>query len=363
MSGWNQPGMPAITPHYHRMNCKLASRCHGSVAILSGRQRALLPVVAALMLLAASVVAFGQAAALDSASKPGVRSKPSTKDAVATKAAPAKTEIGNDWVRVQYGDDGKPVGMQTAIVRYATKAKPDGASAPPIVVDLIGAVHVGDVSYYRQLNQHFKQYDALLYELVAPEGTVVERGRGTSNAHPVGAMQNGIKSLLELDHQLEEIDYTRPNFVHADMSPDQFVQAMKDRNESFLQMYFRLLGNAMAHQSELTANGQSLDIELFAALFAKDRPRRLKMALAKQLAEMESLMVSFGGEEGSVIISERNKMALKVLKEQLAAGKRKLGIFYGAGHLNDMDERLRKDFQLEPVSISWLTAWNLTTKP
>ena len=175
-------------------------------------------------------------------------------------------------------------------------------------------------------------------------------------------MQNGIKSLLELDHQLEEIDYTRPNFVHADMSPDQFVQAMKDRNESFLQMYFRLLGQAMAHQSEMTAKGESLDFELFSALFAKDRPRRLKMALAKQLAEMESLMVSFGGEQGSVIITERNKMALKVLKEQLAAGKAKLGIFYGAGHLNDMDERLRKDFHLEPVSITWLTAWNLAAE-
>ena len=47
----------------------------------------------------------------------------------------------------------------------------------------------------------------------------------------------------------------------------------------------------------------------------------------------------------------------------MAAGKKKLGIFYGAGHLNDMDERLRKDFRLEPVSITWLTAWNLAAKP
>jgi hypothetical protein len=55
-------------------------------------------------------------------------------------------------------------------------------------------------------------------------------------------------------------------------------------------------------------------------------------------------------------------MALKVLKEQLTAGKKNLGIFYGAGHLNDMDERLRKDFGLSPVSITWMTAWNLAPK-
>ena len=116
--------------------------------------------------------------------------------------------------------------MQTAIVRYA---KPGDKTASPLQVDLIGAVHIGDIAYYKQLNERFKQYDALLYELVAPEGTVVERGRGTSNAHPIGAMQNVFKDLLELDHQLEEIDYTKANFIHADMSPDDFKKAMEDR--------------------------------------------------------------------------------------------------------------------------------------
>ena len=271
--------------------------------------------------------------------------------------------LGNDWVRLAYGDTNQLLGMQTAIVRYSDAGAKGGAGQPGIEVDLIGAVHIADKAYYRKLNQEFKQYDALLYELVAPEGTIVERGRGTSNGHPVGALQNGMKSLLELEHQLEEIDYTRPNFIHADMSPDQFAQAMRDRNESFLQMYFRLLGHAMAKQSEMTAKGESLDFDLFSALFASDRPRRLKMALAKQLAEMESLMVGFGGEEGSVLITERNKIALKVLKDQLAAGKKRVGIFYGAGHLNDMDERLRKEFHLKPAQITWLTAWDLAAKP
>ncbi|MCI0334452.1 MAG: hypothetical protein L0228_14635 [Planctomycetes bacterium] len=269
------------------------------------------------------------------------------------------SKLGHDWVRVQYDESGEVAGMQTAIVRYRKANARKSENGTPIEVDLIGAVHIGDIAYYRKLNDHFKQYDALLYELVAPEGTVVKRGRGTSNAHPVGAMQNAIKSLLELDHQLEYVDYTRSNFVHADMSPDEFAQSMKDRNESFLQLYFRLVGQAMAHQNQIAAQGDAGDFDLFSALFAKDRPRRLKMVLAKQLSEMESLMVSFGGEQGSVIISERNKKALGVLKKELADGKKRVGIFYGAGHLNDMDERLRKDFDLEPVSITWLTAWNL----
>ena len=268
---------------------------------------------------------------------------------------------GKDWVRVQYDDRKQVIGMQTALVRYAAPAS--GRNASAATVDLIGAVHVGDRAYYAELNRRFEQYDALLYELVAPEGTEVPLGRGTSNSNPLGAMQNGMKSMLALEHQLEKVDYTKKNFVHADMSPDQFLQSMKDRNEGFLQMYMRLLGTSLAQQSEMTANGESLDVELLAALFAQDRPRRLKMVLAKQLAETESLLVNFNGEEGSVLISERNKTALKVLKDQLASGKKKLGIFYGAGHLTDMDRRLRQDFGLEPVEITWLTAWDLRAKP
>jgi len=77
---------------------------------------------------------------------------------------------------------------------------------------------------------------------------------------------------------------------------------------------------------------------------------------------MESLMVSFGGEQGSAIITDRNKIALAVLKDQLAAGKSRVGIFYGAGHLQDMDQRLRKDFALKPAAITWVTAWNLAER-
>jgi hypothetical protein len=317
-------------------------------------------IVVALAFHMGSMLALAETATREAPSKPR---RETAANADSAKVPARDPSLGRDWVRLEYDDDGKLIGMQTAIVRYSPKngaRKDPGASA---TVDLIGAVHIGDAAYYRQLNERFKQYDALLYELVAPEGTIVPRGRGTSNAHPLGALQNSIKSLLDLDHQLEEVDYTQSNFVHADMSPDQFVQAMRDRNEGFLQMYFRLLGQAMAHQSEMTAKGQSMDFELFSALLSQDRPRRLKMVLAKQLAEMESLMTSLGGEDGTVIITDRNKMALKVLRRQLEAGKRKLGIFYGAGHLNDMDERLRNEFGLEPVSVTWVTAWNLAAKP
>src|SRR6478735_11661527 len=116
-------------------------------------------------------------------------------------AADAKDpKLGQDWVRLDYDANGEVQGMQTAVVRYTSKATAGNES--PVQVDLIGAVHIADPAHYEKLNERFKHYDVLLYELVAPEGTVVEKGRGTSNAHPIGAMQNVFKDMLELDHQL-----------------------------------------------------------------------------------------------------------------------------------------------------------------
>jgi hypothetical protein len=272
-------------------------------------------------------------------------------------------KLGSDWVRLQYDDNGKLLGMQTAIVRYVPAKQEKDSRKAPLEVDLVGAIHVADAAYYRELNRRFKQYDALLYELVAPDGTVVPLGRGTSNANPLGAMQNGMKNMLELDHQLEKIDYTQPNFVHADLSPEQIKKAMDARGEGFVQMYFQMLGESMAAQSAMSAKGESLDFDVFSALFAKDRALRLKTALAKQLANVESVLTGFGGENGSVLITERNKAALRVLRQEIKDGKRRIGIFYGAGHLTDMDKRLRQDFGLKPVEITWLTAWNLGSQP
>jgi hypothetical protein len=223
-------------------------------------------------------------------------------------------------------------------------------------------VHIGDRRYYDQLNRRFRTYNALLYELVAPEGTVVEKGRGTSNTHPLGAMQNGLKTMLDIEHQLEQIDYTRPNFVHADFSPDEFMKSMENRDEGFAQLYFRMIGQALAQQSQQSAQGESADLDILGALFSRDRPRKLKIALAKQFESLEEALASLSGPEGSTLITERNKRALEVLRQQQKLGKRRIGIFYGAGHLSDMHDRLVNDFGLKPISIEWLEAWDLRPK-
>ena len=294
------------------------------------------------------------------ASEPGATAQAVASNGVDGKAK--EKEVGTEWVRLLSDSNGKPLAMQTAIVHYVPRKEGGGGNLQARVgttVDLIGAVHIGDRAYYQQLNRRFRQYDALLYELVAPEGTQVPRGRGASSTNPLGAIQNAMKSMLEVEHQLEQIDYTQPNFVHADLSPQEFMQSMKKRDEGFLKMYFQMMGQSIALQSQQAARGESTDLDLFTALFAKDRARKLKIVMAKQFGSMEALLSGLSGPDGSTLITERNKRALQVLHQQQAAGKRKLGVFYGAGHLADMHERLQKEFHLIPVKTIWIDAWDL----
>ena len=258
------------------------------------------------------------------------------------------------FLRISENDDGEPTALETAIVRYrATDAAREG-----LIVDLIGAVHVGEADYYAELNRRFKKYDVLLYELVAPEGTRVPKGGRGGSTHPVGMMQDGLKELLGLEHQLNHVNYQKKNFVHADMSPDEFSQRMSERGESFLGMYFRMMGHGIAQQTK--DGGGATELNLLMALFSKNRSLALKRALAVQFEDLDGAMDAFEGEEGSTIISERNKKALEVLNQQILEGKKRIGIFYGAGHMIDMEERLVKVYGLVPTKQSWLTAWNLT---
>jgi hypothetical protein len=267
-------------------------------------------------------------------------------------AKAADTSDEGKFIRVRRGDNERPVAMETAVVHYTSQKKPG------VTVDLVGAVHIADRAYYDDLNKLFEKYDVVLYELVAPEGTrIPQGGRKEKSTHPIGMMQEGMSGILELSHQLACVDYTKANLVHADMSPDEFSKSMEDRGESFIQMFLRLMGTGIA-QSAAGAGGMN-DADVLMALFAKDRAMKLKTLLAQQFQSLEGAMSALDGPGGSAIITERNKKCFEVLDKQLASGKKKIAVFYGAGHLPDMQKRLEADYGFRRASESWLTAWNL----
>jgi hypothetical protein len=197
---------------------------------------------------------------------------------------------------------------------------------------------------------------------VAPEGTKIPKA-GQKPSGAIGSAQQGLTNALGLAFQLEEIDYSCGNFVHADLSPKQFDEAMQKRGESWWTMFSRLMREGMAQSRRKAAAGDTSGEvglgELFGLLFSSDRELQLRRIMAEQFTDMEVLTAAFGGENGSTIITDRNAAAIDVMRRQLALGNKKIAIFYGAAHMTDFDERLRNGFDLEPVETTWVEAWNL----
>ena len=323
-------------------------------------------------------------------------------------APPAAPAIAKPrFLRLTRDDNGEAIALETAVARYvprgpddpvpapaplpapqtsddqkpAAAAAPEAADAAPapepfdpptdLVVDLFGAVHIGEKSYYEQINREFKEYEVVLYELVAPPGTRIPRG-GAQSAHPVAMMQGGMKSMLGLESQTELVDYQAENLVHADMSPEQLEKSMAERGDGFIALFFRMMGQSIAQQSReqvLRASGFKLpkrasQTDMLAALLNPGRNSGgLKQMLAEQFENMEATMLALEGPKGSSLISERNKVALAGLREQVKLGKRRIAIFYGAGHLPDLERRLLTKFGLKRDSERWLLAWDLKSVP
>jgi hypothetical protein len=281
----------------------------------------------------------------------------SSSHAEADKTSTAGHKKDDDsYIRVTHDAAGNAQALETSIVRLV----PAGLDNRGLSVDLISAVHVGDKGYYEKLDKRFDDYDVVLYELVAKEGTVIPKGGGDPNRNPLSSIQNAMKDLLELEYQLSGIDYTKKNFVHADLSPSEFAQSMKDKGESFWTIFFRLMAAGMARQANNPGKGGDFDILM--ALFEKDRAIKLKRIMADQFADMDMITAAFNGPDGSTLITERNKAALAVLGKQIDAGRKKIAIFYGGGHMPDMESRAIADYRLKRSSQEWLEAWNLRDK-
>ena len=123
---------------------------------------------------------------------------------------------------------------------------------------------------------------------------------------------------------------------------------MRERGESIWGIVLRMMGYAMAQQANDPE--KSSDADLLLALFDKNRALALKRVMAEQFDDIEGSLLAIEGPEGSTIVSGRNKAALEVLRKQIAGGKKKIAIFYGAAHMPDFQQRLRADFGLAPTT-------------
>jgi hypothetical protein len=93
-----------------------------------------------------------------------------------------------------------------------------------------------------------------------------------------------------------------------------------------------------------------------------DSSRQYKLLLARQFGDVESQIADLEGPDGTVILTERNNAAIKVLRQSIADGKKNIGVFYGAAHMPGIEETLVNDMGFKRTGVEWRLAWDMTAK-
>jgi hypothetical protein len=280
--------------------------------------------------------------------------QPAAPAPAAAAEAPETESNKTEFLRFTQTEDKTGGKLESAIATYR--------NADGVTVHLVAALHVGEKSYYEGLGKTFQGYDALLYEMVKPRDMPAPT-RGQQAGGMVSAFQRFLKDVLELEFQLDAIDYSAPNFVHADLDVETFFKLQEQRGESLFTLMLRSMMSQMSRAGAPGAPAPITVFDILAAMNSPDSARQYKLLLARQFQDVEAQLAGMEGPNGSVLVTERNKAALRVLKETIADGKKNIGIFYGAGHMRGLEDALVGDMGFERVGVEWRMAWDMSQAP
>ncbi|XP_061348383.1 uncharacterized protein LOC133293798 [Gastrolobium bilobum] len=307
-----------------------------------------------------------------------------------------------DFMRFKRGVDGGSGELQTALVSYRKKF-PWSLLNPFLQVDLVSTIHIADEEYFLALQKELESYDCVLYEMVAskeilesrrnPTATTRLKGSRTRGFNILGCIQRQMARILMLDFQLDCLSYQSANWYHADLDYETFKLLQLEKGESLFSfardMTLRstkaileptipedldpwrskllwasrvlpmpLVGLLIIGSVCADVGSQASDYPEIEALSRLDLGAAMKVFLAKRLTS-EFTQLTADVEEESVIIGERNRVAIETLRTVMEKGYNRIAILYGGGHMPDLGRRLREEFDLVPSSVQWITAWSI----
>jgi len=215
-------------------------------------------------------------------------------------------------------------------------------------VDLVSAVHIADREYYQEIQRELSSCDKVFFELVANEKA--------KQATSLSKLLIEVSQALGLSHQVAEIDYNQPNFIHADLSWQEIAELLKGGNlppppeEPLIRKVIPNLPRELHFQED-------------PFLYDPKSRAAFKVALGRILGDIEGAFALMNANlnKESVLITKRNARALQVAKPYLK-GKTRVAIFYGAAHMPDFAKRLRK-MGFKPVFVRWHMAWRIGRVP
>src|SRR5262249_8680637 len=211
-------------------------------------------------------------------------------------------------------------------------------------------------------------------ELVAPQGTRPPKGGRREGGNPLALIQDMMRLGLQLESQMEHIDYTKKNLGHADLSFQEMGKAMRERGDDGLTIALGVVADLMRQQNLMRDGAAKKPVgkpqsqpeplnDIFGMLLDPDGPVKLKRMMAQQFEDLGNPAGGLGQTLSTLLIADRNAAAIKVLQKEMAKGTKRIAIFYGAAHMPDFENRLQAGVGLKRESEKWLTAWDLRPRP
>ena len=256
--------------------------------------------------------------------------------------------------------------LQTAVVSYENDQG--------IGLDLVAAIHIGEASYYEALNSYFGSRDAVLYELIAEpdarpgpgntSGGTNNAGTNSNSSSGLGMVQQSLAAFLDIEFQLEKIDYSAANFIHADLSPTQLQEIMQAKDESFFSMFLSLAAAQMAAAQNRPVEDVPVStfslMALIRALLADDQANAFKYLFAEELGRADSAFVGVELEQQLTLLGDRNRVAIAVLEDTLEqSASETITLFYGAAHMPGLEREITSSLGFSTVGRRWITAWRI----
>lgn len=163
-------------------------------------------------------------------------------------------------------------------------------------------------------------------------------------------LQRELARMLGLEFQLDRIDYARPGWIVSDMTFAQLEQAFARRGVNDGMVQGSLRGGGFSGD----AIGAVMTImKVMDAASGGSASEAVKLLMVQVLGSKAATEGSMLGEEGKVILDDRNDVVWADLQQRLAKDPPgRIAIFYGAAHMADFARRL-EGIGYRPGEATW----------
>ena len=277
---------------------------------------------------------------------------------------PTVVEAPRPPLRVQESADGA-ISLQVVVRDMIPRRRSDP------VVRLVGVTHLGSAGYYDRLQALLDGEPLVLFEGVGArdKAFMATREKGYS-------LQPALAKALGLRFQLESIDYSADRFVNSDLTMEQLAGVMR-RGEAGAGPGGGPAGELGVGDLMAVMDGSSWAglMARFGVAFIEASPKlraTVRLVLIETLGAVEGDPSQAEGMPPQmrglmeVLIRERNAAVIGDLRRVIERGRSSrrarlasVAVFYGAGHLPDLERRMREELGYRTGPEEWFTAFDV----